>query len=176
LVGYAGGTKANPTYHDLGDHTECIQIEYDPTQISYEALLDLFWSIHTPTDQPWSKQYMSLLFYHDKNQEKHAQETKAMEADKLGTKIYTEIIPVSTFYTAEMYHQKYYLQDEEPELIRELMNDFSSFEAFISSTIAARLNGFTAGFDTLDSIKEELSKTKLLSTDQAKLMDYLQRI
>jgi peptide-methionine (S)-S-oxide reductase len=176
LVGYAGGTKDNPTYHDLGDHTESIQIEYDPTQISYEKLLELFWSIHTPTDQPWSKQYMSLLFYHDKEQEKFAQETMAKEATIQGTKIYTEIVPASTFYTAEMYHQKYYLQDEEPDLIRELMNDFSSFEAFISTTLAARLNGYVAGFDTLDSIKEELGKTKLSSTEQAKLMNYLQRM
>lgn len=119
---------------------------------------------------------MSLLFYHDKEQEKHAKDTKASEENNYGSKIYTQVLPASTFYTAEMYYQKYYLQNEEPELIRELMNVFSSFESFISSTLAARLNGYVAGFDTLDSIKDELSKTNLPLTEQKKFLDYLQRI
>ena len=63
-VGYAGGTTNNPTYRALGDHAETIQVDYDPTQISYEELLEAFWTSHSPTSRPWSRQYASIIFYH----------------------------------------------------------------------------------------------------------------
>lgn len=66
-VGYAGGSKENPTYYSLGDHSETIQIDYDPTQISYGQLLEVFWNSHNPTYEPWSRQYMSIIFYHSED-------------------------------------------------------------------------------------------------------------
>ena len=107
-VGYAGGAKANPTYYALGDHAETIQIDYDPTRISYEELLNVFWESHNPTSPSWSRQYMSAIFYHNEEQQRLAQDTKARQEAKLGTKIYTEIVPYTQFYLAEDYHQKYH--------------------------------------------------------------------
>ena len=63
-VGYAGGTKKNPAYHNLGDHTETIQIDYDPTKISFEKLLETFWDSHNPAQRSWSRQYMSVHVHH----------------------------------------------------------------------------------------------------------------
>jgi peptide-methionine (S)-S-oxide reductase len=176
LVGYTGGTSENPTYHNLGDHTETLQITYDPAQITYEKLLDMFWKSHSPTDQPWSKQYMSILLYHNEDQKRSALQTKDHEESKHNSKIHTEIVPASTFYLAEMYHQKYYLQQEEPELIRELLDVYSTFEEFNASTLAARLNGYVAGVGTIESIKNELSDSNVSPEGQQKLMDYLSRI
>jgi len=64
-VGYTGGSTKNPTYHSLGDHTETVQIDYDPTQISFEELLDVFWDSHRPTQRAWSRQYMAAVFFHN---------------------------------------------------------------------------------------------------------------
>jgi len=71
-VGYTGGTAESPTYRKMGDHTESIQIDYDPTQTSYSDLLKLFWSSHTTSHPAWSKQYMSAIFFANKEQEKDA--------------------------------------------------------------------------------------------------------
>ena len=75
-VGYTGGTTVDPTYHDLGDHSETIQIDYDPTQVSYQALLDVFWNSHNPTTRSWSRQYASAVFYHSDEQKKLAMESR----------------------------------------------------------------------------------------------------
>jgi len=75
-VGYAGGTKKNPTYHSLGDHSETIEIEFDPKKISYKELLDIFWESHEPTVRSFSRQYASFIFFHSEEQKKLAQETK----------------------------------------------------------------------------------------------------
>ena len=109
-VGYAGGTKENPTYRDLGDLSETIQIEYDPTQISYEELLDVFWSSHNPQQRPWSTQYKSMILYHTDEQKMLAMESKGREETRLKSKVSTEIVPFSAFYLAEGYHQKYRLR------------------------------------------------------------------
>ena len=105
-VGYSGGTKENPTYEDLGDHTETIEISFDDTIISYEDLLNHFWELHNPT-QEHKTQYKSIIFYHDKAQKEAAEKSKISEEKKSGKNIITEIKPATHFYTAEEYHQKY---------------------------------------------------------------------
>ena len=158
-VGYAGGTKENPTYHNLGDHSETIQIEYDPNQISYEELLDIFWNAHTPTARPYSRQYASFVFYHDEAQRKLAIETKEQQEAKRGT-IYTEIVPAGTFYPAEDYHQKYYLRNA-----RDLMQEFNAIypnaDDFAASTAAARVNGYLGRHGTCEQFLEEVNSLGL---------------
>jgi methionine-S-sulfoxide reductase len=90
-VGYAGGTTENPTYHNLGGHSETIQIEYDPTRISYQELLDVFWAGHAPTQPAWSRQYASLIFYHDEEQRRLAQASKERYEAQCDCQVYTEI-------------------------------------------------------------------------------------
>jgi peptide-methionine (S)-S-oxide reductase len=166
-VGYAGGAKANPTYHTLGDHSESIQIEYDPNQISYGELLDIFWNAHNPTSRPWSRQYASLVFYHDEAQRKLAVETKAQQEAKRGT-IFTEIVPAGTFYPAEDYHQKYYLRNTY-DLMQEFNAIYPDADDFAASTAAARVNGYLGRYGTCEQLQEELDSLGLTSAGQDKL-------
>ncbi|HSJ55628.1 MAG TPA: peptide-methionine (S)-S-oxide reductase, partial [Anaerolineae bacterium] len=103
-VGYAGGDKEDPTYRSLGNHAETIEIDYDPQQITYEELLELFWRSHEPATRPYSRQYASIIFYHDEEQKRLAEETMAREAERRGRSLYTEIVPYERFWPAEDYH------------------------------------------------------------------------
>ena len=115
-VGYMGGKIKNPTYEqvctDKTGHAEVMQIIYDPEQISYEKLLEIFWEIHDPTQlnrqgPDIGTQYRSVIFYHNKEQKKLAEESKNKHQKKYNKRIVTEIIPRAEFYPAEEYHQKY---------------------------------------------------------------------
>jgi methionine-S-sulfoxide reductase len=154
-VGYAGGTTHNPTYHKIGDHSETIQIDYDPVKISYEELLEVFWDSHSPTIQPWSRQYRSIVFYDDDEQRQLVVATGQHREAKTGRTVLTDITPFSEFYPAEDYHQKYYLQQ-----VRELMNElrviYPDFNDFVDSTIVARINGVLGGHGSLESLEEQL--------------------
>jgi len=97
-VGYAGGSTADPTYRNLDGHSETIQIDFDPTQITYEQLLDLFWASHDPTSRPWSRQYASIVFFHDEEQRRLAVESSDREAARHGQEISTEVVPFSEFH------------------------------------------------------------------------------
>jgi peptide-methionine (S)-S-oxide reductase len=117
-VGYTGGNFSNPTYEDVctdkTGHAEAIQLRFDPREVSYEELLDLFWSIHDPTTKnrqgpDIGSQYRSTIFYHTAEQENIAKKSKQdLDDSKFQNKIVTEIVPATTFYPAENYHQKYY--------------------------------------------------------------------
>ncbi len=170
-VGYAGGMKINPTYYDLGNHSETIQIDYDPTQITYQKLLNVFWDSHHPTVQSRSRQYMSAIFYHNEEQKRLALETKNREEANLASgKIYTEIIPASDFYLAEAYHQKHYLQSV-PDILGEFQSMYPNIKDFVDSTAVARVNGYVGGNGTLATLQEELSSLGLSAAGNKKLLD-----
>ncbi|MGH9581801.1 MAG: peptide-methionine (S)-S-oxide reductase MsrA [Bryobacteraceae bacterium] len=116
--GYEGGHTANPTYQDVctdrTGHAEAVQVEYNPAQIGYDRLLDLFWSMHDPTQvnrqgPDVGTQYRSAIFFHTPEQEQIARASKAqLEASgKFRRPIATRIEPAQTFYRAEEYHQQY---------------------------------------------------------------------
>jgi methionine-S-sulfoxide reductase len=105
-VGYAGGAKKEPTYRNLGDHTETVQVDYDPTIISYGELLEVFWANHDPDRQARSRQYMNVIFYHNDEQKRLAEESKAHRAARSPGVIQTAILPATEFTLAEYYHQK----------------------------------------------------------------------
>ncbi len=116
--GYLGGNKENPTYRDVCNddtgYAEVVEVEYDPSVVSYDTLLDIFWSNHNPTTlnrqgPDIGTQYRSAIFFHSPEQEIEATASKAkMNASgKFGKPIVTEITPASTFWKAEDYHQKY---------------------------------------------------------------------
>lgn len=145
-MGYAGGTKSSPTYHALGDHTETFRVEYDPAVLSFDDLLMMYWEGHRPTHPGWSRQYRSAIFYHGDAQRRSAEESKARLERELGRTLYVDIEPAREFWSAEGYHQKYYLRAE-----RRLMAEFDAFypgddEAFVDSTAAARCNGYVSGY------------------------------
>ena len=118
LVGYLGGTLANPTYRDVctgrTGHAEAVQVKYDPAEVSYDKLLDVFWENHNPTTlnrqgPDVGTQYRSAIFYHTPEQKRAAEESKAsLEASgRFRRPVVTEITEASTFYPAEDYHQRY---------------------------------------------------------------------
>ena len=150
----------NPTYRDLGDHTETVQIDYDPTRISYRDLLDIFWQSHTPTSRSWSRQYASIIFFHNEEQKRLAIETRDREEARRDTKIHTEILPYSRFYLAEAYHQKYHLQQAR-ELMKEFILIYPDFLHVVHSTAAARVNGYLSGYGTRVSLERELGSLGL---------------
>jgi peptide-methionine (S)-S-oxide reductase len=115
-VGYLGGVLENPTYEqvctDKTGHAEVVQVEFEPDQISYEDLVNLFWEIHDPTQlnrqgPDFGTQYRSAIFFHTPEQELVAQRSKAEAQGRIPGEIVTEITPASTFYPAEDYHQRY---------------------------------------------------------------------
>ena len=117
VSGYAGGTKVNPAYKEVceGDtgHAEVVQIEYDPTVVSYEKILETFWSVHDPTTlnrqgADAGTQYRSIILYSDEAQKAAAEKSRAKEQKKLGKTVVTQIVPLTQFYKAEGYHQDYY--------------------------------------------------------------------
>jgi peptide-methionine (S)-S-oxide reductase len=116
IVGYTGGHTDHPNYEQVSagktGHAEAIRIVFDPSRVSYNTLLDVFWKNIDPTvkDKQFcdhGNQYRSAIFYHTPEQKKLAEESKQALAERFNT-IYTEIEPVSTFYPAEEYHQDYY--------------------------------------------------------------------
>lgn len=118
LVGYLGGTLANPTYEDVctgrTGHAEVVQVQYDPAEVSYDKLLDVFWQNHDPTTlnrqgPDVGAQYRSAIFYHTPEQKEAAESSKArlQASGKLRRPIVTEITQASAFYPAEDYHQRY---------------------------------------------------------------------
>ena len=117
ISGYTGGTGLNPTYEDYAQkgHVEVVQIIYDPNKISYEKLLDVFWRQIDPTDSGGQfvdrgPQYRSAIFYLDDEQKQLAEKSKEAlaKSGRFKKPVVTEIIPASTFYRAEDYHQDYY--------------------------------------------------------------------
>lgn len=171
-VGYAGGTKETPTYHALGDHTEVVRIDYDPTKISYDKLLDIFWESHNPTTRPYSQQYKSVIFYHTQDQKTLAEGSRQEQEDSLGGKrIFTDIAPIHKFYLAEAYHQKYHLRRRKA-LINEFKVMYPKTQDLIDSTAAARVNGYLAGYGTLENLRREIAGYGLYEEGR-KLLLYL---
>jgi len=154
-VGYAGGTKKNPGYHDLGDHSESIQIDFDPTRISYRELLDVFWKGHDPTRDSWSRQYRAIIFYQNEEQRKFAIASRDHLASETKGRIVTTIEPYSGFYSAEDYHQKHSLRLY-PEVMKEFRAIYPDMKSFIDSTAVARVNGYLGGYGSCDSLEEEI--------------------
>jgi peptide-methionine (S)-S-oxide reductase len=119
LVGYTGGQLANPTYEavctDRTGHAEAIEVDYDPKQVRYDDLLEIFWATHDPTTPnrqgpDVGTQYRSAIFYHDADQEAAAIASKerAEKSGRFRKPIVTQIVPAGVFYPAEDYHQQYY--------------------------------------------------------------------
>lgn len=117
-AGYLGGTLPNPTYQDVctgrTGHAEVVEVTYDPSKVTYQDLLNVFWSSHDPTTlnrqgPDRGTQYRSAIFYHDEAQRQAAIASKDQwsGSGRFSSPIVTEITPASTFYPAEEYHQRY---------------------------------------------------------------------
>jgi len=119
-VGYIGGHAENPDYKQVCSgatgHAEAVEVTFDPSEVSYAELLDTFWGLHDPTQknrQGWDigSQYRSAVFTHSPEQAEIAAESKARAQAQLSRPIATEIVPTSTFWPAEEYHQQYLVKN-----------------------------------------------------------------
>ena len=117
-VGYTGGNHPDPTYKDVctdrTGHAEAVEVEYDAAKLSYDALLDVFWENHDPTQvnrqgPDWGTQYRTAIFFHSPEQQAQALASKESleKAHRYSKPIATQIVPAVTFYPAEEYHQQY---------------------------------------------------------------------
>lgn len=124
VSGYSGGHLENPSYKDIkaggSGHYEVVQITYDPALFPYERLLELYWPQIDPTDDGGQfhdrgEQYRTAIFYHNEHQKQLAEESKITieESGRFKKPIVTKILPASTFYPAEEYHQKFYKTNPE---------------------------------------------------------------
>jgi peptide-methionine (S)-S-oxide reductase len=120
VSGYAGGAQENPTYrevcHGTTGHAEVIQVQYDPKQVSYETLLEIFFDTHDPTTMnqqgaDHGTQYRSIILYHDDAQKQAAEKVKKAAATQNKNPITTQIVPLKKFYPAEEYHQDYFAKN-----------------------------------------------------------------
>lgn len=168
-MGYMGGTTADPTYEDLGDHTETVQLDFDPSVITYEELLTVFFGSHDCAVGGVKRQYMSVVFFHDAGQETLAREAKAAVEATLGTAVETQILTAATFYLAEDYHQKHALQGYE-SFMREFRAVYPEFADFVASTSAARVNGYLAGYGTEEQLRRELDSLGLSEELEGRLL------
>lgn len=117
-VGYAGGALKSPTYQevctDQTGHAEVVQVSYNPAEVSYDQLVDVFWSVHNPTTlnrqgPDVGTQYRSVIFFHSPEQEAvaRASKEKLEKSGRYNRPIVTQIVPAPVFYRAEEYHQRY---------------------------------------------------------------------
>lgn len=174
-MGYAGGSTENPTYYNLGGHTETLQIDFDPERISYERLLEIFWEEHDPTSRSWSTQYKAAIFYHTDDQKRIALDTRERLAEKLEKPIQTEVVPFSRFYAAEAYHQKYYLRQNR-QILKELQRYYPQDEGLMNSTAAARLNGYLGRNGTAASLRAEIGGLGLSEKSRHELLEMAGKI
>jgi len=159
-VGYCGGTTANPNYYNIGNHSETVQVDYDPTMVSYEQLLSAFWNSHDATYPSYSTQYRSAIFYTTDQQNKLASEALQAKEARDGKKIFTDIEPFSGFYIAEDYHQKYTLR-QTPAIVNDLYAIYPDPADFRDSTAAAKLNAYVAGYGDPETLKKNLDNLGL---------------
>jgi methionine-S-sulfoxide reductase len=173
-VGYAGGTTPNPSYHDLGDHTECVQIDYDPAVLQFAQVLDRIWTSHNPCVRTEYKQYRNAIFYATESQKNAIDASKERRAKELGKTIKTEILPLGEFTLAEDYHQKYELRCTEG-LIEEFRAIYPDAKDLCNSTAAARVNGYIAGRGTKEQYKSEATQLGLSPEGRKRLEVYVLR-
>ncbi|WP_338742536.1 peptide-methionine (S)-S-oxide reductase [Haloplanus salilacus] len=142
-VGYAGGTTSDPSYHALGDHTEVVQVDFDPAVVSYRTLVETVCQHHPLHTQPQKPQYQHLVLPSTPSQRATIGAVLA-DLGETATSVDTRIERLSQFYPAETYHQKYRLRSATA-----FVDAFDAArytdEDFRDSPIAATLNGYVAG-------------------------------
>ena len=168
-MGYAGGEQPDPTYRRLADHTETIQIEFDPTRIRYKELLAIFWQSHNPTTRR-PRQYRSVIFYHNEAQRRQAVLSRDEEAARRQAIIHTAIEPFRRFYRAEAYHQKYRLRREK-DILGALQKIYPQDRDLTDATAAARINGYLSGFGTAARLADQMDQLGLSPEAQRRLRE-----
>lgn len=160
----------------MGDHSETLQIDFDPNVIDYNEILEHFWYNHNPRRHGYGgRQYMSILLYSSEEQKEQALRKKEAFEKSEGMLIETEISPLREFWLAEDYHQKYYLK-RWASAAEAVMSLDEEHDDFVNATLAARLNGFVKGFGSIAAIKEEVQEWELPEEEKARLTNTIRSI
>jgi peptide-methionine (S)-S-oxide reductase len=144
-------------------------VDYDPGIVSFSQLLAAFWDGSDAAYPPYSQQYRSAIFYTTDRQKGLAEASKLAEEAKTGKTLYTSIEPEISFYVAEDYHQKYYLQSNF-ELAETISAIYPNPADFRDSTASARLNGYLGGYGDLDTLKKNLDRFGLTESGKQALL------
>jgi methionine-S-sulfoxide reductase len=173
-VGYCGGTSKNPTYESIGDHSETIQIDFDPSKITYRQLCEMYWDNRNICGRPSSRQYKPWVFYENDEQKKIATETRDATQAKRKEKLTAEIAPLGVFTIAEDYHQKYELRLR-PDYLKALTAAYPKPADLMNSTVAARLNSYLSGHGTLADLEKEIDGYGLSKELRDQLIECVKR-
>jgi hypothetical protein len=158
----------------MGDHTETVQVDYDPTRITYDQLLQIFWQSHKPTGRSHARQYLRAVFYHDESQLRQAEASKAALAEKLGQPIRTEVAPLRSFTMAEDDHQKYLLK-QHYTLNAEMSRIYPHHRDLVNSTAVARINGYSGGNGRREQFEREIGRLGLSAAGRNELRTIMER-
>jgi len=169
-VGYAGGSTPDPTYDSIGDHTETVQVDYDPERVSYQDLLNVFFGFHNPCTPTHSTQYKAVVFADGPEQQTAAQAALDTEVARRGMDAQTAVLPLGQFHLAEDYHQKYALRQYRT-IAGELTGIYPKLADFVDSTAATRANAFAYGFGSRELLDDEIDSYGLSVDAQAKLRE-----
>lgn len=174
-VGYAGGTTPSPTYEDIGDHSEAVEVEYDPARITYADLLAVFWKAHDPGYRSVSRQYRAAVFWIGEGQRRLAEASREQVAVGSVRGVATALEELRSFTPAEDYHQKYYLRSVKPiaEAYRRVYPDERQLAA---STAAARVNGYLGGHGGPERLAYEVAALGLTGEARAALERIVSRM
>lgn len=145
----------DPNYGNLGDHTEAVEIDFDPRRIRYAELLQIFWKSHDPASRSWGRQYLNAVFFHNEAQRQLALSSRAAIEKETGGRVRTEILPLESFTRAEDYHQKYLLSSH-PVLAGELAVIYPHKKEYVDATSVTRLNGYAGGYGTKAQLMREI--------------------
>lgn len=161
----------------MGDHTESLEIDYDPTVVSLVELLTMFWQHHNAwrINDYRGRQYLSLLLYRNGQQLDQIQSLKQNLERQLEEEIVTEINPYHHFYIAEDRHQKYYLK-RFPNAYMPILQYYQTEQAFIDSTLVARLNGMAKGFGSYTELKRSVRFWGLSEIEEQNVNELLRSI
>lgn len=158
----------------MGDHTEVVQLDYDPRIITYEELLKIFWDSHQPTTQSFSRQYMKAVFYHNPEQRETALASKSDLEQKVDSAVKTGVVPIRSFTSAEGYHQKFMLKNN-GGLHKEMATTYPQHADYVNSTAVARLNGYAGGYGTKDQALAEIDILGLSPEGKNRLKEIARR-
>ncbi len=171
-MGYAGGTTSNPTYDLIGDHTESFQIKFDSDLVTFTEILQFFWESYNPGQPPRSTQYKSIIFYQNDSQLLEIEDFLQRKSDLKQALLLPEVKNLTHFYSAEGYHQKYFIRQN--PLLMTVMNEiFSDDKEFYSSTLAARINGFLGGNSTISELETEIIECGISKSEVLQIIDLM---
>ena len=170
-VGYTGGVESSPVYLRMRDHSEAVLVEYDPQQVSYEELLDVFWASHNPVQEEYSRQYRNAVFFLTDQQKSSALKSLKVVMKKERLPVTTKMEPAGEFYPAEDYHQKYYLRKRH-EILAQFQQNYPG-ESFVQTTAAARINGYLGCNGEKQEIESRLPRLGLSPAMQTRLVEYV---